>query len=921
MGVRSHQITLTLALLVLAGSLCSAPVAAQSTAAPESLDQALERLATTAEVSLVYDADLVRGYDVSCAIEGSEPEPTLRCLLAGTDLDFVQTSGGTYVIKPDVRRPPQRGTVQGVVRDAETNGPLPQAHVRLADAEAGAVTDKRGHFRFADLVTGSHTLVVSHLGYETTRVEIRVRPDNPARTTVPLSPTPIATAPVVVDAPSAEALPPSRSHATLSPRQLDQPAAAGTPSVAHAAGTLMGISTQAPYADLHVQGGASSAHEVRLDGVPVRNPATAGRLLGALSPLALDGLTARTAGFGVLQGDVLSGVIELEHDLDRPDVRYGAVRLDPVALNGRAEGRIDLGETTATVMAAGRTSVWDLHRSRTLSRLINTWSVLDPVLTAAQITADTLQGSLDNRRARPRSRFYDLHGAARFALAPTHHLSVSAYHGRSTLGTDLVVNTDGIDGSPPSDSDEGPTPNVPSSVVTVPASDRYQWANTVAQARYETQLTDRATGRLQASVNRYRATSTYEVGTLRPLFTASSGSLSQYAQSAAGGSWTSNTVVDFGVDGTLDLSFSEGRQLTLSGGMSSMGTEVRLANAFTGVVRHDARAPRVTAAGEGTLPLGPFTTIDAGLRLTALPDRGAVFAEPRGAIRHHRPHTALGDVAVRVGGGLYRQYTTQFELSRDGATSVVPTAQVWMPVPQGLTPPRTYHLATDLTWRPGSAWSVGLEGYAKWQPHLLAVDYPALQSQPPLDPVGPSEVLSESRGRTYGGGVEVSYEGDRATGTLRYAYTRARRTFPGRFDGRAVPAPWADPHRLTLEGRLPLGNVFALDLRGTGIWGRSWGYRRSYYAYLQPDEADASLPDLSQPADHVLPPLYRMDAALVATHSWGNVEVTGRVGLINVLGRANVADWGLRPSGANTVTRRPRTLPGRRSVVSLQLQY
>jgi hypothetical protein len=136
-----------------------------------------------------------------------------------------------------------------------------------------------------------------------------------------------------------------------------------------------------------------------------------------------------------------------------------------------------------------------------------------------------------------------------------------------------------------------------------------------------------------------------------------------------------------------------------------------------------------------------------------------------------------------------------------------------------------------------------------------------------------------------------------------------------------VPPPWAEPHRLTLEGQVPLTNMLALDLRGVGSWGRSWGYRRAYYAYLQSHDADAPLPDLSRPSRHVLPPLYRVDAGLVATHSWGTVEVTGRVGLVNAFNRTNVADWGLRSSGTGTILRRPRTLPGRRSVVSLQVQY
>jgi hypothetical protein len=655
---------------------------------------------------------------------------------------------------------------------------------------------------------------------------------------------------------------------------------------------------------------------VRLDGVTVRNPASAGRLLGALSPLALNGLTARTAGFGVREHDVLSGVVALEHDLRRRDVQYGMVQVDPVSVNGRAEGTVDLGGTTATVMGAGRMGVWDLYRSRSLSRLIDTWSVLDPVLTAAQLAADSV-GTLGHRQARPRSRFYDLHGAARFALGPTRHLLVSAYHGSSALGADLVVPPEE---SPPADGPSTPRPSLDN--AEVPTSDRYAWTNTVAQARYDVRLSDRATGTLQASLSRYRSTSTYEADSLsRPPGPESEPA--PFLRSSVVGSRTFNAVTDLGLNGMLDLSVAERHELSLSAGLSWLGTDVRLANGFAGRFAHSARAARFTVAGRGRVSLGPFTTLRGGLRATALPGHRAAFVEPRGAVRYRRPHTPLGDLAVRVGGGLYRRYTTQFELSRDGATAVVPTTQVWMPLPRSLTPPRTYHLATDVTWRPAAPWTVGLEAYTKWQPHLLAVDYPSLHAsgREPLAPTAPSTVLSPSQGRAYGGGVQVSYEGAWGRGTFSYAYSHARRTFPGRFGGRRVPPPWAEPHRLTLDARLPLNDAFALDLRGTGVWGRPWGYRRAYYAYLEPDDADASLPDLTRPATHLLPPLYRMDAALVGTHSWGDVKVTGRVGLVNVLGRANVADWGLRRSDTGTIVRWPRTLPGRRSVVSLQIQY
>ena len=897
-------------LLLLAwGMRSGGPVRAQPADGPaHSLAQALKQLSATAEVSLVYEAALVRGHAVTCAVEDTAPEAALRCLLDDTDLDFVQTSAGTYVIKEDVRRPPQTGSVMGVVWDAQGDAPLSRVHVTTAEGAGGTVSDGDGRFRLDGLVAGTHSLILRRVGYETRTVEVTVRPGSPPRDTIALRPTPVALDPVVVDAPSAPPLDPSRASATLSADALTSAGPLGTPSVAHAAGRLMGVSTTAPYADLHIQGGARGDHEVRLDGVPVRNPTTAGRLLGAFSPLALDGLTAQKAGFGALRGDVLSGVVDLEHDLERQDTQHATVRVDPVGVNGRAEGRVDLGGTTVRLMGAGRAGLWNVHRARSLRSLIETWSVLDPVLTAAQLSADTSLsgGTFEGRRARPQSQFADLHAAAEVSFTPTDRLYVSTYHGRSRLGADLVAGRVNGNLSWVPQNAEG------SETITLPTSDHYEWTNTLAQARYETTLSDRTTATVQAFLSRYRATSRFEVGELRG-YSSSGGALADPL-----GSRAATAVSEVGLEGSVDVALADRSELRLSAGLTSLGTRVDLANAFVGTFRHSARRPRLTAAGEAEVELGRAVTLESGLRLTARPSTGALYAEPRAALRYHRPNTGVGDLALRVGGGLYRQFTTQFSLARDGATSVVPSTSVWTPVPTGLTPPRTYHLSATATWKPAPAWSVGAEGYWKAQPHLLAVDYPAL-----ADGTGaptPTEVLSSSHGRTYGGGVDLSYEGTALTGTLRYSYTRARRTFPGRFDGRRVPAPWSEPHRLTLETRVPLGEVLAVDLQGTGIWGRRWGYRRSYYAYL-PTGGREDVPDLDRPSDHVLPPLYRLDASLVAEHTWGDVSVTGRIGLLNVLGRANVADWGLRPGDDGTLTRWPRTLPGRRSVVSLEIRY
>ncbi|MCS4175264.1 hypothetical protein [Salinibacter ruber] len=57
------------------------------------------------------------------------------------------------------------------------------------------------------------------------------------------------------------------------------------------------------------------------------------------------------------------------------------------------------------------------------------------------------------------------------------------------------------------------------------------------------------------------------------------------------------------------------------------------------------------------------------------------------------------------------------------------------------------------------------------------------------------------------------------------------------------------------------------------------------------------------------------------SRSWAGVGVEGRIGVANVLGRRNVADWGLEPHPDGSVSRWTRSLPGRRATVSVRIRY
>ena len=67
--------------------------------------------------------------------------------------------------------------LKGTVRDAETGESLPGANVYIEGIERGATTDLDGQFAIANVGTGSHTLVVSFIGYKDHRSPVVVGAD------------------------------------------------------------------------------------------------------------------------------------------------------------------------------------------------------------------------------------------------------------------------------------------------------------------------------------------------------------------------------------------------------------------------------------------------------------------------------------------------------------------------------------------------------------------------------------------------------------------------------------------------------------------------------------------------------------------------------------------------------------------------
>ena len=74
------------------------------------LDEALDRFVQATGQAVSYEPDLVEGKRTYCAIPQGDAETVLRCILAGSGLDYVRLSSGTYVLTRRTEAAPVFGT-------------------------------------------------------------------------------------------------------------------------------------------------------------------------------------------------------------------------------------------------------------------------------------------------------------------------------------------------------------------------------------------------------------------------------------------------------------------------------------------------------------------------------------------------------------------------------------------------------------------------------------------------------------------------------------------------------------------------------------------------------------------------------------------------------------------------------------------
>lgn len=886
------------------------------------LEEALEQLVYTTKMNLLYDPVLIKEQNIFCNTRNQTAENILRCITSAVDLDFYQLSSGTYVLIEKAQDDPQYGDLAGIVIDSETGQPLPYANVFLADASTGTAANGAGMFTFTSLLKGPHAVVTTYVGYEPAVDSVWIPAEGSIRKKISLKPSFIAADPIVVNG-MQQRLP----SIDLGSGKLDAAAFArsgfqGTDDVLYNASSVMAVGIRPPYVDLHIQGGESSEHQMQLDGVPVFEPVSLGRLLGAFSPLAIGRLTVHKAGFGAPVGSQLSGIISAEQNLQSEDNKHFVLQLDPLSANARLNFDVNLpGEANSTFMVAGRTSVWDLYRSNTLNGMLQDWNTVDPQLTATALGANSPILQFTPHRHGSDVSFSDLHAAGQITINPFHKLYFSAYQGKNNIGTELLA---------------AASVEAPESDFILLSRDKYRWTNTTALLKHEWLLGARAMGiiKLSNSVHtlrhNYNMIDSESANLTDGLDTA--GIERELGDKLDGGTLPDdqNRVRETTLSAQVEYSVSKNHHLLAGIEATEVTNRFHLDSPFYVPLQIENATWRSTAYLHDKIAIGLQTNIEVGSRFTYIPDRNVVYAEPRLSLRHDVAQSAIGAYALHLAAGIYRQYVNQFDLSSVGPSAAVPSIRFWLPIDETLAPPKAFHYTANFLVMPSESWNFRIESYYKHQPQILAFHYHPLLIPGVIaaqdGPITEDQIIEESNGFAYGGGVFAEHTYNRGVVGASYSYSQAKRRYPGRFDERLESTPWNEPHRLSLNHEYSISSKLSTSFRAHGIWGRTWGFRQAYYDYLaahNPDGDKYKPFDLTNPSAHKLAPFYQIDAGIAYEREFNGVSFLLRADVLNVLNRKNVIDWTfVNPSDANLPLERiDRTMPGIMTAISLRARF
>ncbi len=887
--------------------------------AGESLAEALERIASDTETDLIFDPKIIGDQYIYKRLRGSSVQELLKSLLSGKDLDYIILSSGTFVILSSVAEKPGFGSLSGVVTDVETGETLPGATIMYADASAGTVTNRSGQFNLSKLISGDHEFIISFVGYEPVKLSINITEDSNSRERIGLQPRPVDVSPVVISAHRRTVS--GHNHNEFQNPESTMLSAGRHHCAIRSLSLFSGVQHGIPLTDTHIQGGQRGEHRMYLDGVPVYNPYSFGRLFSAFRPFAINRVEVEKAGFDASSGSHIAGKIDLSHLNGSPGRPAAVLQADPLSTNifGSGGFQTDQGRR-ATIMGAYRTSVWDIYQNRTLSGVLQDWDTIDPLVYNLLLQEKTGAGIGNFRSVGNDSdiRFSDLHLSGTYQHSPYQRFHTSFYRGSNSVMTDVLAREQ-LHG-------EGDY---------MFSRDSYEWTNSAGQISYDWIATPRLDLGLQLAYSSNRLGHAYTMlsDDIIDQFMSDepdeSKLFNELGNQLAHGATQhdENTLEHFISKVDAEYAFSPGFALEAGLQADRVISRFNLSNLFYLPVLDTQRSTILSSYLNGKWVFAGPIQLKIGSRFTYLTDSETVYAEPRVQLQYDRQQSAIGFWSVRLSGGMYRQFINQFDITNAGPSSIVPSFSIWAH-DSNLRQPKAYHGSLSFLSEPGPSTQIRLEGWTRLQPSAYITSYERLLLGDPEISQGFDSFAEITDIQSFGSGIRVeqSLLDSRLQLLAGYDYTYTSVNMESQFD-RRMPASWTHPHTFMARVTARIDQNWMVAGKWQHIAGRTWAYRQSYYDFLMMHNVHSvDRFDFTSPENDRLPSIDQVDISLIYTRQTRITEIQARIDLMNVLNRRNVIDrtvhaTAVHDDGSLDFGVRDRTLPGFNPSISLQFSF
>ncbi|MBX2823007.1 MAG: TonB-dependent receptor [Rhodothermaceae bacterium] len=295
------------------------------------------------------------------------------------------------------------GTIEGIIRDADTDLPLPGVNVQLNGTFLGTSTNDEGFFRLPNVPANTYSLSISMIGYGRTQIDNIVVQ---AGQTTPIEDVHLTQEHFSL---SEITVTPGRfsimggqnvSRQTLTSEQIKNMTWAD--DVTRAVTRLPGISSTDFSSKFTIRGGESDEVLIAVDGMELYEPFHqrdfAGGLFSIVDIETIEGIDLITGGFSAEYGNRLSGVFNMKTKSIDAGERNTSVGLSLTTARFYTDG--SFGNGRGSYILSARRGMLDL--------LFN--------------VASTLEESTIDQSSLP--QFYDALGKLEYAITPKHRLSL-----------------------------------------------------------------------------------------------------------------------------------------------------------------------------------------------------------------------------------------------------------------------------------------------------------------------------------------------------------------------------------------------------------------------------------------------------------------------------------------------------------------